>query len=307
MLVLMLLVSSLAAAGGALVPMTPAAPTRLNAVLACVGAVVCTLVWCISWRGWRHVGPLVAVAGIATVVASSGTPAGTATATLGFVWVVLYAALFLSRWLARAYVGLVAVTLGAALAANPFLGAVHTWFFVVLTAAAAVEALSGTVRRLHQQAVTDPLTGLLNREGLQRAAAPVLALTERAGGSLTVALLDLDGFKAVNDEQGHAAGDELLVELAGAWSSALRPSDLLARWGGDEFVILMPATDLDGAAEVVRRLRHVTPVGWSCGLASDTGSVSLTSLLREADAKLYDAKAARPVRPPSATVDLTAV
>jgi diguanylate cyclase (GGDEF)-like protein len=297
MLVVMLLVSATAALLGALAPMTPAAPTGLNAVLSVVGFAMAVVVWTRpSAAPWRVVGPAVVVGGVASIVAAAATPGGTATGTLGFVWVVLYTALFCSRRTARAYVGLISVALAAALWTNPFPGRWHTWVYVVLTAAAAGEALSSTVQRLHRLAVTDPLTGLLNREGVRRAADRVLLAAERSGADVSVVVVDLDGFKAVNDVHGHAAGDELLVRLARAWSDELRPADLLCRWGGDEFVLVLPDTGLDAAAATVRRLAAASTAGWSYGLAAYRPGSTLDVLLRDADADLYRAKGRR-VRP----------
>ena len=297
-LALMLALSSTAALAGAVAPMTPAAPRGLNAVLAGVGLVLVVAVWCTSWRGWRHLGPLVVVAGVSAIVASAATPAGTATAALGFVWVVLHAALSFGRWLTRAYVGVVAASLGVALAVNPFQGAAHTWTFVVLTTAVAAEALSGSVRRLDDQAATDPLTRLLNRAGLERSVGPLLAGATRSGSDLTLVVIDLDGFKGVNDRLGHAAGDQLLVDLADAWTRELRPTDLLARWGGDEFVLVLPGTDVPSAREAMQRLAAVSPSRWSYGLAAHRHGVDLAALLADADRVLYAAKARRSAVPP---------
>ena len=305
MLVVMLLLSSVACLVSAVLPMTPEAPVEVIGALSVVGAVAATAVWSSTWRGWLHVGPLIVLSGLTAIITASVTPAGEATTAICFVWIALYAALFFPRPVARAYVGLVAAALAAALALNPYDGAVHTWALVVVTTAVAAEALAANVGWLHKQAVTDPLTGLLNREGLRRAGERVLAGADRSGAELTVVVLDLDGFKGVNDRHGHAAGDRLLVDLAAAWTRELRPTDLLARYGGDEFVLVLPQTDGRAAKDVLGRLRDVSVTTWSYGLARHRPGAALAELLHAADADLYDAKAARPVGPTATSHDGT--
>jgi diguanylate cyclase (GGDEF)-like protein len=121
-----------------------------------------------------------------------------------------------------------------------------------------------------------------------------------------VALLDLDHFKRVNDTLGHAGGDELLAATGVAWRGVLRDVDLLARWGGEEFAVALPACDLDDALEVVGRLRAAVPGDHttSAGVALWDGMESADALLGRADAALYRAKAngrdraeAAPARP----------
>jgi diguanylate cyclase (GGDEF)-like protein len=108
-------------------------------------------------------------------------------------------------------------------------------------------------------------------------------------------MLDIDGLKMLNDTHGHHAGDQLLKQNAAAWSSALRPVDLLARYGGDEFAAILTNCRLDDAQKLVERLVDATPEGrsFSVGLAEWDGTQDAHALMAEADAHLYAAKAAR--------------
>lgn len=114
----------------------------------------------------------------------------------------------------------------------------------------------------------------------------------RYGGHLAVALVDLDHFKRLNDEAGHAAGDRLLRASAEAWAAALRTGDLIARYGGEEFALLLPQTALEDALPVVERIRAATPAPVTCsvGAAAFDESEGPGELLARADAALYRAK-----------------
>ena len=120
------------------------------------------------------------------------------------------------------------------------------------------------VSRLRETAVTDPLTGAMNRKGLFERAQALRSVADRGGRPTAVVVLDLDQFKQFNDRYGHAAGDRLLADLVAAWSTVLRPSDLIARIGGDEFVLLLPNCDSDQAEAMLGRLRDVSGSGWTC-------------------------------------------
>jgi diguanylate cyclase len=129
-----------------------------------------------------------------------------------------------------------------------------------------IEALSEQVRVLARLARTDPLTGLANRRGWDEQLARELARARRSGEALSVALLDLDDFEAFNDAHGHQAGDRLLLEAAAAWNGQLRDVDILCRWSGDEFAVLLPACSRAQAAEVIARPagRHHAPAVLRC-------------------------------------------
>jgi len=147
---------------------------------------------------------------------------------------------------------------------------------------------------LRTQAHTDELTGALNRRALGIVMRREIDRASRVGTRLSVALLDLDGFKAYNDRDGHDAGDVLLRRAVAAWSEGLRETDLLARLGGDEFAVVLPECDRDAAVQVIDALRRRTPsgVGASAGVAEWNRRESPRELLRRADAALYEGKLA---------------
>src|SRR5690349_11554648 len=120
-----------------------------------------------------------------------------------------------------------------------------------------------------------------------------MARARRREAPLCLAIVDIDHFKAYNDTHGHLAGDEVLRACARAWDEALRGEDTLVRFGGEEFLVLLPGTGTEEAAEVIERLREGTPMGQTCsaGLACWDFAESFDELLARADAALYLAKA----------------
>jgi diguanylate cyclase (GGDEF)-like protein len=149
--------------------------------------------------------------------------------------------------------------------------------------------------QLAELAHNDSLTGLANRRAWDAELDRGLARARRTGEPVSIALMDIDSFKAVNDAFGHPGGDSLLVEVAAAWAATLRPDDVLARIGGDEFALLMPACGSAETEIVVERLRERMPAPSSCsiGIATWDGEESADRLMVRADASLYDAKRGR--------------
>ncbi|MFY0992958.1 GGDEF domain-containing protein [Halomonas sp. C05BenzN] len=159
--------------------------------------------------------------------------------------------------------------------------------------------MAGLMRQTHRQAEelekltrTDPLTGAANRRYLDEAMAREISRARRLGSPMTLAFMDLDHFKRFNDTFGHAAGDMLLEELVGAWRPVLRETDLLARAGGEEFVVVLPDTGPGEARRVVERLRQCMPHGQTCsaGIAELGPGDSADELMARADRAMYAAK-----------------
>jgi diguanylate cyclase (GGDEF)-like protein/PAS domain S-box-containing protein len=152
------------------------------------------------------------------------------------------------------------------------------------------EELLGQVQDMARR---DSLTGLPNRRALEEQLPQEMARTRRSLAPLSVAILDIDHFKSYNDTHGHLAGDEVLRASAKAWDSVLRAEDTIVRFGGEEFLVLLPDTEPEQAAEIVERLRERMPMGQTCsaGLALWDHVESIDGLLRRADEALYLAKA----------------
>jgi PAS domain S-box-containing protein/diguanylate cyclase (GGDEF)-like protein len=139
----------------------------------------------------------------------------------------------------------------------------------------------------------DALTGLPNRRAWDAELARAIACAEHSGQPLAVAVIDLNGFKEINDGHGHDAGDRLLKQAAGAWQAQLRGSDLLARVGGDEFAVLLPDCSDAQLDAIARRLKRAVPHAAGCGvgIARWNDGEAADELMRRADAALYADKA----------------
>ena len=149
-----------------------------------------------------------------------------------------------------------------------------------------------------RRAVVDPLTGCLNRNSLDGRSNEIEQQHRLTGYPVAVVTFDVDHFKTVNDDHGHAAGDGVLQELAYVARKQLRRFELFYRLGGEEFALLLPGSTLQEAIELAERLRRaiertdfgVGPVSISCGVAAAERNVDVSRLLSEADAALYAAK-----------------
>ncbi len=165
-----------------------------------------------------------------------------------------------------------------------------------------MERLEAELRHLSEQTLSDPLTGLMNRRGLEQFWTRELARAQRQQLPLAIALIDLDNFKKFNDTFGHLAGDRALQHLASIAKRSLRPQDGIARWGGEEFAVVLPEADAMVAERVIQRLqRELTKalffidnrhhvITFSAGVTQWRPGDTLEALFYRADEALYEAK-----------------
>jgi diguanylate cyclase (GGDEF)-like protein len=170
----------------------------------------------------------------------------------------------------------------------------HVDRFLTVLADQAAVALERTalLARLDQLSRVDAITGLANRRVLDESLEREVARAARTGERLAVAMVDIDHFKTYNDRHGHQPGDRLLRDAAQRWAAAVRRTDLVARYGGDEFALVLPSCPGATAEQVAERVRAAVPEGQTCsvGLVAWDGAETAAALLARADAALYTAK-----------------
>ena len=277
-------------------PASPAAPVELLRLAGVVALCASLALW---WLGSRvphwflHFAVIGGTALISVLIARSATGVGMVVTACDYMWMGVYAAFFFSRAAARAHTALIAVAFLGALVANPHQVPADAWFFMTASLVVATETIGRQSSRLRHEAHTDSLTGLLNRKGLAPAAERAFALADRTGIPLTVALIDLDEFKLVNDRNGHAEGDRLLVQMTRTWSAELQPGDIFARLGGDEFLVMLVGSDDEEASRLFELLLFISPAQWSAGVIKRRNGEGLSALLARADNALYDSKRSR--------------
>lgn len=291
------LAGSVLCVGGALRPMSVDTPATLLLTLAAVGAGGACVLMLLRDRapGWLvHVGLVLLSVGVAVLAWRSATAVGVVVLGPLLFSLGLYTGHFLSRGAARLHVAFACAgsSVGALFSVAPAIP-LQPWVVNVVAALLVTEVQARLAGSLHRAALTDPLTGLPNRRAWLDATDRAVAVARRHGrDGPAVVIIDLDGFKKVNDEHGHAGGDRLLRELAAAWSSRLRRSDVLARYGGDEFALLLP--DGSGAEALLDRMQASHEARWTAGIGRWRSGDTTGELLLRADDDLYDHKHRRP-------------
>lgn len=208
-----------------------------------------------------------------------------------------YLGWFFWPWVARLTVGSMLTLSGLAIASSGQWNVAVTWLNLALCSLFCLEAALHLRRRLDEKVETDPLTGALNRAGLDRQLPLEIKRSVRLKHPLSIVLIDLDDFKALNDRHGHAHGDATLMGLVRGLKADLGPLDIVTRMGGDEFVIIVPGLDIVKADQLAKRLQTATQTSWTYGLAEATGLETAPQLLGRADIDLYLSKSKRGVRP----------
>ena len=167
---------------------------------------------------------------------------------------------------------------------------------VNLTLEAKIEART---KELHQQANTDPLTSILNRRAILRDVDNEIKRCQRHGQTCSILMLDVDYFKQVNDSYGHQVGDDVLVKIADTISNTCRQTDFVGRYGGEEFLIVLPQTDSMQAKDLAERIRenvaalsgdYAFDVSCSIGIAALSEGNDMHTLIKRADEAVYEAK-----------------
>lgn len=175
-------------------------------------------------------------------------------------------------------------------------------YFYRMATLNAEKELQHTNKKLEDLATTDSLTGLLNRRTMMAMIETEASRINRNGNTFALILADIDNFKLVNDQHGHETGDQVLNEVSNLLKKSLRTHDQIARWGGEEFLILLPETDLQTAGKVAERLRGIIernqtqstettiPVTITFGVSSFTTEAKISMCINLADKALYKGK-----------------
>jgi len=207
----------------------------------------------------------------------------------------LYLGGFLTPWLARVTQATVLLAFVVTILLDPYhaveelsggrnLPSILCFTWLCLEAGVFVQ------KRFKRETHVDALTGLFNRRGFVDRSETERARADRTGEPICVAMVDLDGFKRLNDTEGHGAGDRTLRELAKQWKAGARQTDVLSRVGGDEFIFLMPNTDVVRAEAILARLNESAVHPWSWGVSEWYSDELVSTAITRADEAMYRQK-----------------
>lgn len=225
------------------------------------------------------------------LVTTSASHLDMVNSSFALLGVTMYSSYWFKRRMAIIYIVAGAAAYFVAIWISGELSDLFLSWFTLSTACIAIGATFSTVvTHLYSQAVTDNLTGLLNRAGLQMLI-DLQGLAGRAGAPRTVIVIDLDGFKELNDKQGHLAGDDMLKAVSRAWLVEKRADDVIVRTGGDEFLFILKDTTKEESEALIARLKSSSPCEWSYGTAQWGPGETFDEALKAADKVLYEDKA----------------
>lgn len=269
--------------------------TRSTAICALLGYPLAALLFLFGRHLPRFAFHVLLAAGTAIItlgVYFGHNAGGSLTASVFYIWVALYAYNFFPRRTANAHIVWIALCYGAVLWIQDIEGGAAQWILVVGTAVVSGLVVAALVEEVRSVGRCDGLTGLRNRRALEEDLERLLSTASRDPFDVTFAILDIDHFKDCNDNFGHHGADGILIELATRWTDEMRPSDSLARFGGDEFAIVFPRSSIDESLTVLERLRDTAPSGitFSAGVAAWMPGETPEALEGRADALLYQAK-----------------
>ncbi|MGY4708367.1 diguanylate cyclase domain-containing protein [Mycolicibacterium sp. CBM1] len=271
------------------------------AVLGGVGFLLCLRT---PLRGWRYVSALACVSAAPVIVLFFHL---NPTAQVWSLIPLMFLGIFVRTWhsavVTRTYVVAIgiAATVGLLVAPAPVPPLWPLLFVLSIGGAAEVFGVSHAI--LRDAADRDPLTGVRNRTGFDLRVDELMSVAHRKRRPLAVLLLDVDDFKLINDSDGHAAGDQVLVALTTRWKAKLPRDAVIGRLGGDEFAVVLSLRDDGEAGRLAEILADVSPVRVTVGLAvgTPTEATDFTALLATADADLYRRKRER--KAPSADLE----
>jgi diguanylate cyclase (GGDEF)-like protein len=241
--------------------------------------------------GWG-LDALIALVIVIGAVGAATVPTAEAQVVVGFglTLFAVFAGYFRPRSRFLVLLALAVAGFAAGAAANPVLSTPVVAIVIVAAMSGVSIMVNVQSMRMHELVLHDPLTGVLNRRGLDFHAPQLAAAAARSRSPVTVGLIDLDDFKAFNDARGHAAGDDLLVAVSRVWRRTLRRSDLVVRYGGDEFAVVMVGMGIPDAERTAARVAATQPQVWSIGFSEWQPDEDVYDALARADAAMFKAK-----------------